>query len=201
MTWIKIIPFEAATGKLKKLYNRVKGPDNNIDNILLAHSLRPHSLQGHMMLYKNVLHNSNNEIPKHFLETLGVYVSFLNQCDYCIQHHFQGLKRLLEDDARSQQIWEALKADTPQNAFEGKWLAAIHYAKVLTTTPAKLTEAHIDTLRTNAWDDGQILEINQVCSYFAYANRTVLGLGVTTEGDIIGLSPNDSDDPDNWNHA
>jgi uncharacterized peroxidase-related enzyme len=201
MTWIKIIPFEAATGKLKKLYNRVKGPDNNVDNILLAHSLRPHSLQGHMMLYKNVLHNSNNEIPKHFLETLGVYVSFLNQCDYCVQHHFQGLKRLLADDARSQQIWKALKDDTPQNAFDGKWLKAIQYAKILTKEAAKLTEEYIDDLRAIGWDDGQILEINQVCSYFAYANRTVLGLGVTTQGDIIGLSPNDSDDPDNWNHA
>ena len=49
--------------------------------------------------------------------------------------------------------------------------------------------------------DGEILEINQVCSYFAYANRTVLGLGVITKGDILGLSPNESDDPDNWSHS
>jgi hypothetical protein len=34
-----------------------------------------------------------------------------------------------------------------------------------------------------------------------YANRTVLGLGVGTAGDIIGLSPGDSGDPDNWSHA
>lgn len=33
------------------------------------------------------------------------------------------------------------------------------------------------------------LEINQVVAYFAYANRTVLGLGVNTEGEILGLSP------------
>ena len=50
-------------------------------------------------------------------------------------------------------------------------------------------------------DDGEILEVNQVVAYFCYANRTVLGLGVTTEGDIIGLSPNENDDPDNWNHT
>jgi hypothetical protein len=49
-------------------------------------------------------------------------------------------------------------------------------------------------------DDGEILEVNQVTAYFAYANRTVLGLGVTTEGDVLGLSPNDSDDPLNWTH-
>jgi hypothetical protein len=37
-----------------------------------------------------------------------------------------------------------------------------------------------------------ILEVNQVVSYFAYVNRTVLGLGVTTAGDTLGVSPNDS---------
>jgi len=39
-----------------------------------------------------------------------------------------------------------------------------------------------------------------VTAYFAYANRTVLGLGINKEGDIIGLSPNDGADMDNWNH-
>jgi len=50
MTWIKIIPFEGATGRLRKLYDRVTGPDNNVDNIMMAHSLRPHSMEGHMAL-------------------------------------------------------------------------------------------------------------------------------------------------------
>ena len=201
MTWIKTINYQAAQGKLKKLYDRVKGPDNNVDNILMAHSLRPHTLQGHMMIYKNVLHNRANELPKSFLETLGVFVSLLNACDYCIQHHFQGLKRLLDDDARSAEVYKALEADQPEQAFEGKWLEALKYARVLTQNPSDLSEKNMDALRTAGWDDGQILEINQVSSYFAYANRTVLGLGVNTKGDIIGLSPGDNDDPDNWSHA
>jgi len=29
----------------------------------------------------------------------------------------------------------------------------------------------------------------------------VLGLGISTDGDIIGLSPGDSSDPDNWSHT
>ncbi len=45
-----------------------------------------------------------------------------------------------------------------------------------------------------------VVEINQVVSYFNYANRTVVGLGVNTDDDIIGLSPNDSSDPTSWNH-
>jgi len=44
MTWITTISYEAAEGALKKLYDRIKGPDNNVDNIMLAHSLRPHTM-------------------------------------------------------------------------------------------------------------------------------------------------------------
>ena len=56
-------------------------------------------------------------------------------------------------------------------------------------------------MRQAGYSDGEILEINQVTAYFNYTNRTVLGLGCSTAGDILGLSPNKSDDPDDWNHS
>ncbi len=59
----------------------------------------------------------------------------------------------------------------------------------------------VEGMRAAGYDDGQILEINRITAYFAYANRTVLGLGCSTDGDILGLSPNRSDDPDNWFHS
>ena len=58
-----------------------------------------------------------------------------------------------------------------------------HYAFKLTITPAEMHEVDIESLRDTGWNDGEILEINQVAAYFAYANRTVLGLGVTAEGE------------------
>jgi uncharacterized protein YciW len=54
-------------------------------------------------------------------------------------------------------------------------------------------------LRSAGFDDGEILEVNQVVSYFAYANRMVLGLGVNTGGDVLGLSPSSGDSSD-WSH-
>ena len=77
---------------------------------------------------------------------------------------------------------------------------AMRYAEILTVTPFKLTETNIIELRDSGYTDGEILEINQVSAYFSYANRTVLGLGCNTDGDIIGLSPGNSDDPDDWGH-
>jgi uncharacterized peroxidase-related enzyme len=199
MSWIKIISFEEATGKLKRLYSKVTGPDNNVDNIMMVHGLRPHTMTGHMALYKNVLHNSNNTLPKWFLETIGVQVSLLNECDYCINHHFEGLKRLIDDDEKSKQIKIDLeKRNAPFS--EEKYNLALTYSEKLTLKPTELVEQDVIALRKTGLTDGEILEINQVAAYFNYANRTVLGLGVSTKGDIIGLSPNNSDDENSWSH-
>ena len=200
MTWISTISYDDADGVLKELYERVKGPDNNVDNIMLAHSLRPHSMQGHMTLYKYVLHHPRNTLPKSYLETVGVYVSLLNQCTYCVEHHFAGLRRLLADDDRSTAVRQALEAKDPGAAFSGRELAGLKYAQALTTDAAALCASDIEALRSAGFDDGEILELNQVTAYFSYANRTVLGLGINTDGDIIGLSPGDPGSPDNWSH-
>jgi len=197
--FIKTIPYEEADHLLKRLYDKVMGPDNTIDNIMLIHSLRPHTMTGHMALYKNVLHHSNNTVPKWFLETIGVYVSLLNKCNYCVEHHFEGLKRLLNDDIKAKVIKKRLITNSYETFFDKDYSLVLRYAENLTLHPIQITKDQIDTLNKEGFDDGQILEINQVVSYFNYANRTVLGLGVTNEGDILGLSPNDSDD-ESWNH-
>jgi len=200
MTWISTISYDEASGALKRLYERIKGPDNNVDNIMLAHSLRPHSMEGHMTLYKYVLHHPRNTLPKSYLETIGVYVSLLNRCQYCVDHHFSGLSRLLSDDERAAEIRDALDDRNPAAAFSGRELAGLQYAEQLSTGAADLSAEDIDDLRNAGFDDGEILELNQVSAYFAYANRTVLGLGVNSDGDIIGLSPGKSSDPGNWSH-
>jgi uncharacterized peroxidase-related enzyme len=202
MAWIKTIPFDAATGKLRDLYRRVTGPGNNVDNIMMMHSLRPHTMEAHMAVYKYVLHHRDNTIPKWFLEAIGVWVSHLNGCGYCVEHHFAGMQRLMRDDARSDALRAAITADdVPAMPLDAREQAAMRYAERLTRAPQDMAETDVQALRMAGWDDGEILEINQVTSYFCYANRTVLGLGCSTEGDIIGLSPNNNDDPDDWNHA
>ncbi len=205
ITFIKTISMDGAQGRLKTLYDRIKGPDGRVDNILAAHSLRPHSLEGHMALYKNVLHHNANLTPKWFLETVGVFVSQLNDCSYCVDHHFAGLRRLLNDDARAERIKAALDhaatgALIETDALSPREIGALAYAAKLTRTPSMVAEKDVEAMRAAGWDDGGILEINQVTAYFSYANRTVLGLGVTTEGDALGLSPNNSDDENDWGH-
>ena len=104
MSWIKTIPYSESSGLLRSVYRRVAGPDGKVDNIMELHGLRPHTLDGHMRLYKNVLHHSGNELPKWWLETIGTYVSILNRCQYCVEHHYSGLERLLVNADRARAI-------------------------------------------------------------------------------------------------
>lgn len=200
MTWITTTPYKDATGKLKKLYDRVKGPNDNVDNIMMAHSLRPHTMEAHMAVYKRVLHHTGNEIPKAFLECIGVYVSIINKCSYCVDHHYAGMARLLDDEDRALEIRAALEIHAPQKTFDDKHALMLKYARFLTESPSEITEHLINKMRALGTSDGEILEVNQVTAYFNYANRTVLGLGVNSKDDIIGLSPGNSEDPDDWNH-
>ena len=200
--WITHVPYNLADGRLKQLYDRVKGPGNKVDNIMLAHSLRPHAMEGHMTLYKSVLHHAANQLPKWLLETLGIYTSRLNGCAYCVDHHTAGLGRLLHDDARTDAISTALEHGSFDSVFDAAQITALHYTRTLTLAAhdQSLLREHVLRMRAAGLDDGCVLEINQVVAYFNYANRTVLGLGVTTTGDVLGLSPNSAADPGDWSH-
>ena len=200
MSWIEIVPRERAAARLRSLYDRVAGPDGRVDSILRVHGLRPHTLEGHVTLYKAVLHHTANTLPDWLLETLGVHVSRLNRCGYCVDHHFAGLNRLV-GDADANAILAVIDSGVEAPPVDGRAMAAIRYATRLTHDPGAIREPDVVRLREAGFDDGEILEMNQVVSYFAYANRTVLGLGVDTRGDALGLSPGNTNDPADWSHA
>jgi uncharacterized peroxidase-related enzyme len=198
--WIQYIPYIKSEGQLRALYDRVKGPSDNVDNIMLAHSLRPHTMEGHMALYKATLHHTANTIDRWFLEALGVYTSHLNGCAYCVEHHFVGMKRLLKNDRRAGEIRKAFEDGSIPSVFSTKEIVTLEYAEALTKRPGSVSESDVTAMREAGWSDDQVLEINQVVAYFNYANRTVLGLGVRSDGDILGLSPNATGNPDDWSH-
>ena len=200
MSWIKIIGYKEATGKLKRIYEKIKGPNDVIDNVMTIHSLRPHTLEGHMSLYKSVLHHSSNELPKWYLEVLGVVVSKLNNCNYCAEHHSVGVRKNMGDDQKCEAILRSIDNGNTDKAFDSKFNAGISYAKTITNELAKVEENDIEKLRTAGFSDGEILEVNQVVSYFNYVNRMVVGLGVDLEKSNIGLAPASSDSND-WSHT
>jgi len=202
MAFIKVVPPQQAEGRLAKIYKQIQAPDGQVDNVLQIHSLRPHTLQGHMAIYKAALHHSGNLLPEWYLEAIGVLVSRLNGCSYCASHHAEGLKRLLKAaDLGPEAYVSALQAAVVGEPFTAAQQLGLAYARKLTHTPGHIEAADIDALRDAGFDDGEILELNQVAAYFAYANRTVSGLGVNTKGEVLGQSPATGDDKSGWSHG
>ncbi len=202
MAFIQVVSPQQASGRLQRIYKRVQSPDGQVDNVLQVHSLRPHTLEGHMAVYKAVLHHSGNQLPVWYLEAVGVLVSSLNGCTYCAHHHAAGLKRLLHGGPLDfEACFAALQREAPGDPFTKREQLGLVYARKLTLTPGQIEETDIESLRDAGYEDGEILEINQVAAYFAYANRTVSGLGVNLEGEVLGQSPATGGDDSGWEHG
>ena len=73
------------------------------------------------------------------------------------------------------------------------------YAMKLTIAPGQMEKNDLEQLRKVGLSDAGILDLNQVVSYFAYANRIVNGLGIEIAGEILGLHP--SADEEGYSHS
>jgi len=184
--WIHMVPIDEASGTLAEMYAQARTPHGTVDNVMRAHSLRPHTMAGHVALYRSVLHNPENTLPFWFLEVVACCTSIVNRCEYSLTHHFMNVRRLLQDDARAFAIRAALEAGQPQDVFGPKEAALLRYTAKLTAQVGSMVREDVQALRDAGCDDGEILEVNQVCAYFNYSNRLLNGLGVTTEGDVLG---------------
>ncbi len=184
--WIEMISDEDADDDLLDVLKLARTPHGTVDNVMRVHSLRPNTMRGHVILYRAALHDDANTIPMWLQETISSYVSILNDCPYSLANHWANARHLIGDDARADDVEKALHAKRPQDAFEGAELAFLMYAEKLTVNPGGMAQADVEALRAEGIDDGQILEANQIIGYFNYVNRCLNGLGVTTDGDVVG---------------
>jgi len=189
--WIHMIEDADASPRLKELLDHARTPHGTVDTVMRVHSLRPETMNGHVTLYLSVLHSDQNTLPFWFLEVVASYTSILNDCTYSLTHHFMNVRNLLRDQPRSDALFTALKAHRPEDVFDGKELALLRYAAKLTLDVGKMVRSDFDALKMAGCEDGEILEVNQVCAYFNYSNRLLNGLGCTTEGDQIGYYKGD----------
>jgi len=184
--WIRMVGDQDAGPELLEILKLARTPHGTVDNVMRVHSLRPSTMKGHVMLYRAALHDDANTLPMWLQEVIGSYVSLLNRCDYSYANHWANARHLMGDDAKADAAEKALQDRKPGEAFDGKALALLLYAEKLTVNPGDMVREDVAALTDAGVDDGEILEANQIIGYFNYVNRCLNGLGVTTEGDIVG---------------
>ncbi|GIT72231.1 MAG: hypothetical protein Ct9H300mP28_20450 [Pseudomonadota bacterium] len=64
----------------------------------------------------------------------------------------------------------------------------MRYTEKLTISPGKVEAADLEAAKSAGATDGEILEVNQVCAYFCYSNRTINGLGFTLQEIQLGFT-------------
>ena len=184
--WIKMIADEDADPNLLDVLKLARTPHGTVDNVMRVHSLRPNTMRGHVVLYRAALHDDANTLPMWLQETISSYVSILNNCPYSLANHWANARHLMADSVRADAVETALHAHRPQDVFAGCELALLEYAQKLTLQPGDMVQADVECLKTAGLNDGEILEANQIICYFNYVNRSLNGLGVTTDNDVVG---------------
>ena len=189
--WIKMLQDDEADDTLKKALDFARTPHGTVDNVMRVHSLRPATMNGHVVVYRACLHDDGNTIPTWFQEVIASYVSTLNTCPYSYANHWANARHLMGDEVKANRVEAALQAHRPEDAFDGGELALLRYAEKLTLRPGEMEESDVRALQAAGVPDGEILEANQIIGYFNYANRLLNGLGVTTKGDVVGYYASD----------
>ena len=192
--WINMIADDEASEDLLDALSLSRTPHGTVDNVMRVHSLRPNTMRGHVILYRAALHDDANTLPMWLQETISSYVSILNRCNYSLANHWANAKHLIGDDHRADKIKAALEDQAPARVFEGRELALMQYAEKLTLRPGEMKALDVIMLKDKGIDDGEILEANQIICYFNYVNRSLNGLGVTTDNDVVGYYANEGDD-------
>jgi len=174
MSWIEEIDVSEAEGKLAQVYAELLEKRGKVANILQVHSLNPDAMASHLDLYMSIMFGRSG-LSRSEREAIAVVVSATNECDYCVNHHTEALRRYIKDD----DVLQTLASAEGLEVLEPRLGNIVIHAEKLTSAPSAMTESDLDPLRAEGLTDRDVLDITLVVSYFNFVNRIALGLGVS----------------------
>ncbi len=107
-------------------------------------------------------------------ELIAAYVSGLNACHYCHNTHV-GVAAACGVEPS---LFEALLADLETAPVPARMKPVLRYAKKLTTSPARMTEADAAAVYDAGWGDDALYSTVLVTALFNFYNRLVDGVGL-----------------------
>lgn len=184
MSWINEIEVSEADGKLAASYAALIKQRGKVSNILKVHSLNPDALNSHLDLYMTIMFGKSG-LSRLEREAIAVVVSANNECDYCVSHHAEALRRYLKDEETISLLMAADGLET----LEPRLSNIVRHAEKLTTAPGAMTETDLGELRSEGLSDDDILDLTLIVGYFNFVNRIAMGLGVSfSEDELSGYS-------------
>jgi alkylhydroperoxidase family enzyme len=81
MAWVRTVPEEAASGKLREIYQRVRARAGTVANIAKLQSMRPNTMEHGFALYCQLMDDPTG-ISKRERVLIATVVSKVNGCFY-----------------------------------------------------------------------------------------------------------------------
>lgn len=188
MAYLSVIPPPQATGELAELYRACASPDGSVDESLVALSLNPPLLRADADLYRVTMYAPPG-LSRAEREMIAVLVSSLNGCRRCVTHHAESLRRLLP--RQRAELAGRIADGTPTASLTERERAILDLARALTLSPCSIARADLEAGRRSGLSDAELLDLVNVASYFAYANRMTFGLGIGEHAAAGDRTPTD----------
>lgn len=112
-------------------------------------------------------------------ELIAAYVSSLNQCQFCHGIHAHVARAYGVEET----LIEALTTDIETAPVQKNLKPLLAFAKVLTETPARLTDALYKNVWAAGWDEQALGYTISVTAYFNMMNRLVEGFNIALPDD------------------
>jgi len=169
MARISLVQPENAPPEVQEVYEKVlRGKPGNVQKALAHH---PEALKNFLAFYASV----GKSLDRKLYEMIYIRVSFLNGCQYCLQHHLASSKRV----GLTPEDWNALKQGD-YSRFTGKEQAALGYAEKLTRSPHEINDADFAELKPH-FSDAEIVDLHLLVGLANLTNRFTDPLGLELE--------------------
>ena len=170
---------EAQYGVFNETVEKMQENWGFINNLFKVLPLNPNQYIG-FLNFKNSLFDPDtcylSNIEK---EMIGIVVSSVNCCSYCITTHGDALRGYTKDP----QWVDKLSYNYRSAKLTDKQKALCDYAWFATSHPAEIDVKQMEGLRAAGLNDHEILEAAFVTGFFNYTNRWVSTIGaIANEG-------------------
>lgn len=123
---------------------------------------------------------SDSQLTARDKELIAAYVSGLNACQYCFGVHSEKAKAF----GVSESLIEALLNDFENAPVEPKLKPLLAYARVLTLTPTKAVQRHVDAVLAAGWTERDLHDAILTVCLFNFMNRLLEGHGVKGSAEL-----------------
>ena len=173
MAWIGIAPPEAATGDLRRAYDKILETRGRVPEIRSVMAGEPLTVEGFAYFYPENNYACRS-IDRRLAEMIATVTGAANGSGFGGPAHARQLAQITGDEAFAQ----SLLADYRQAGLDAKERALLDYVWKLSRTPGDMTRADIDKLRGLGWTEPQIVATVHVTAFFAYMNRVAEAFGL-----------------------